>query len=259
MLKRLKPRFFEKVWGSEHLGPWFASRGEKTGEIWFDSPASMPLLVKFIFTSEKLSVQVHPDDQYAALHHNCCGKTEMWYILAAQPGARIAAGFREPLSRKRMREAAHSGEITDLLEWHPAAPGDTFFIPARTVHAIGEGLVLCEIQQASDITYRIYDYGRPRELHLDHAVAVSKRGRHNARPRPRGKRLVSCDYFTTERHVIQGRAQLDAPRLLVILEGQGRIERRPARAVEVWHAAPQDSPVNIEGDLTLLAVSAPER
>src|SRR5271165_3300984 len=168
--KRLQPRFLEKVWGSTRLEPWFESTGAKIGEVWFEGAGPLPILVKFIFTTEKLSVQVHPDDVYAAKHHNSRGKTEMWHVLAAAPGARIAAGFREPVSAERLRAGALSGEIEELLAWHEARPGDTFFIPAGTVHAIGAGLTLCEIQQFSDITYRLYDYGRPRELHLAKAL-----------------------------------------------------------------------------------------
>src|ERR1700686_4222876 len=136
-LERLTPRFLEKIWGSVQLEPWFANTGQRIGEVWFERPEPLPLLVKFLFTSENLSVQVHPGDEYAALHHQSRGKTEMWHILASKPGARIAAGFREPISAERLRAAAESGEIEDLLEWHDAHPGDTFFIPAGTVHAIG--------------------------------------------------------------------------------------------------------------------------
>ena len=164
---RLTPSFREKIWGSTRLEPWFPNSERKIGEVWFEGVDHLPLLIKFLFTSEKLSVQVHPDDDYARVHHDSRGKTEMWHILAAEPGARIAAGFREPITTDQLTAAALSGEIEDLLAWFEAMPGDTFFIPAGTVHAIGAGLVLCEIQQHSDVTYRLYDYGRPRELHLD--------------------------------------------------------------------------------------------
>src|SRR3954470_7243186 len=162
MLSRLSTRLLPKVWGSTRLQPWYPDTSDKIGEVWFEGPPHPPLLVKFLFTTEPLSVQVHPE-----------GKTEMWHILAAEPGAKIAAGFREPISEKRMRESALSGEIENLLEWFEARPGDTFFIPAGTVHAIGSGLTVCEIQQHSDTTYRLFDYGRPRELHLDEGIRVS--------------------------------------------------------------------------------------
>ena len=249
-MERLTPRFLEKIWGSAHLEPWFASRdasvvGGKVGEVWFEGSEPSPLLVKFIFTSEDLSVQVHPE-----------GKTEMWHILAAQPGARIAAGFREPVSEGRLRAAAESGEIMDLLEWHAAAPGDTFFIPAGTVHAIGAGLVLCEIQQNSDVTYRLYDYGRPRELHLERGLAVSRRERFNAR-QPSSE--VSCRYFVTKSLRVEGSAQVLTPRehfqLFIVIEGAGEMDGHPVRAGEVWRAAP-DTLLSASGNLTML-VTAP--
>ena len=141
----------------------------------------MPLLVKLLFTSDNLSVQVHPGDAYAREHHNSRGKTEMWHILRAEPEAKIALGLRERVTPERLREAAQSGEIMELLNWVPARPGDTFFVPAGTIHAIGGGLALCEMQQHSDITYRLYDYGRPRELHLEHGdCGVAPGGRATA-------------------------------------------------------------------------------
>src|SRR5712691_5956864 len=127
-MKRLTPDFREKIWGATHLEPWFPNSDRKIGEVWFEKDS--PLLVKFLFTTEKLSVQVHPP-----------GKTEMWHVLAAEPGAQIAAGFREEISPEKLREASLSGAIMDLLAWHTARRGDTYFLPAGTVHAVGEGLV----------------------------------------------------------------------------------------------------------------------
>ena len=246
-VEQLTPRFLEKTsWGRTRLEPWFASTGAKIGEVWFEGPS--PILVKFLFTSDRLSVQVHPDDAYAALHHKSRGKTEMWHVLEAEPGARIAAGFREAISQQRLRAAAESGEIVDLLEWHRAAPGDTFFIPAGTVHAIGGGLVLCEIQQHSDITYRLYDYGRPRELHLEHALAVSRRELHAAR---QFSDVVSCPYFTTRRMDVRTSARIEGE-LLIVIGGEGEIAGQPARPGQVWHASAASE---VSGDLTLLLVS----
>src|SRR5208282_2713975 len=129
---------------------------------------------------------------------------------------------RETITPRRLREASLSGEIEDLLQWFDAAPGDTFFSPAGTVHAIGAGLTLCEIQQHSDVTYRLYDYGRPRELHLDRALAVSHLGPHQARRQPQGELLVSSPYFTTSKLCISPPAKhLPAMtrELLVLMEG----------------------------------------
>lgn len=166
-----------KPWGREVLpAPFVAPPGERIGEIWFEPPAALPsLLVKYIFTSEKLSVQVHPDDAQArASGHGSNGKEECWLVIDAEPGATLGVGFREPLSRAQIRAASLDGSIEELLVWHPVSAGDFFYIPANTVHAIGAGVSLIEVQQNADITYRLYDYGRPRELHLDEGVAVAR-------------------------------------------------------------------------------------
>ena len=251
-MKRLTPSFREKIWGTTQLEPWFPNPDNKVGEVWFEGEEDSPLLVKFLFTSDKLSVQVHQP-----------GKTEMWYVLAAEPGARIAAGFREPVTRDRLKEASLSGYVEDLLQWFDAAPGDTFFLPAGTVHAIGPGLTLCEIQQNSDITYRLYDYGRPRELHLDRALAVCHLGPHAALQQPRGGVLVSCEYFVTEHLRLDDSAiQLLASernQFLVVIEGPGRIEGQPMKAGEVWSLPASTSPVELGGTAQLLRVCAPFR
>jgi len=252
--RRLTPSFREKLWGSTHLEPWFRDSDRKIGEVWFEGVDDLPLLVKFIFTSDKLSVQAHPNDEYASKHHASRGKTEMWHILAAEPGAKIAAGFREKITEQRLREASLSGEIENLLEWFEARPGDTFFIPAGTVHAIGGGLALCEIQQHSDVTYRLYDYGRPRELHLDHALAVSHRGPHTARAEE-----VSCEYFSTTRVSIEPAIRHAPPRerfeLLIAIEGHGEIGGQLMNAGEVWYVPPGKDAVELKGPLTLLKVA----
>ena len=126
---------------------------------------------------------------------NSLGKTEMWYVMRADPGARIAIGFRESITPERLRESALSGEIEGLLNWVEVKPGDAFFIPAGTVHAIGGGLALCEVQQHSDITYRLYDYGRPRELHLEKAMQVASTEAYDAKP---WELPIDCQYFHTE-------------------------------------------------------------
>lgn len=166
----------EKPWGVDHLPDGFADiEGRRIGEIWYDRAGDpLPLLVKWLFTSERLSIQVHPSDAEAAARDQPSGKEECWVIVAAEPGARLGIGTIEPLAPERLREASLSGEIEQLMDWKPVAPGDFFTIPAGTVHAIGAGISLVEVQQNADITYRLYDYGRPRELHLDDGVAVSR-------------------------------------------------------------------------------------
>ena len=168
-----------KPWGQDRLPPPFsAPEGERIGEIWFEPPPELPeLLVKYLFTSEALSVQVHPSDAQAP--EGSRGKEECWLVLSAEPGAKLAVGFKEQVSPERMRAAALDGSIENLLEWHAVAPGDFIYLTAGTVHAIGAGLSLIEVQQNSDITYRLYDYGRPRELHLDEAIAVADGGPHD--------------------------------------------------------------------------------
>lgn len=235
------------MWGVHKLSPWFPDREKKTGEVWFEQ-TELPLLVKFLFTSENLSVQVHPDDATARERHNSLGKTEMWHILAAEPGAKIAAGFREPIWRERMREAALSGEIVDLMEWHDARAGDTFFIPAGTVHAIGAGITLCEIQENSDITYRLYDYGRGRELHLDDGISVSSGERFDARVAPKGDVVVTCDHFRVSR--VSSPLRIEAVmQLAIVIGGSGAIGSEAARAGEVWIT---DESADLTGAMTLL-------
>lgn len=257
MLTRLPGRPVAKPhWGSTRLSPWFPDPTERIGEVWFVNPGD-PLLIKFLFTTGKLSVQVHPDDAYARLHHGSPGKTEMWHVLAAEPGAQIAAGFREPISKQRLREAALSGEIEHLLAWHEARAGDTFFLPAGTVHAIGPGLSLLEVQENSDLTYRLYDYGRPRELHLEHALAVSHTGPYDPRQPAREGLLVDCPYFRTERLRLAGRLECEPTardQTIVMLEGAAQINGQPAAAGEVWRGP---GPATLTGEATLLRILAP--
>jgi mannose-6-phosphate isomerase len=174
----LPTRMVEKPWGRDELpAPFVAPAGQRIGEVWFEPPPELPqLLVKYIFTSEKLSVQVHPADAQLPGH----GKEECWLVIAAEPGAALGVGFKQLISADAMRTAALDGSIEHLLEWHPVSAGDFFYIPANTVHAIGAGVSLIEVQQNSDVTYRLFDYGRPRELHLDEAVAVAKGVSHSA-------------------------------------------------------------------------------
>ena len=242
---RLPTRFLEKIWGTTDLSPWYPSSNQKIGEVWFE--AELPLLVKFVFTSDRLSVQVHPDDEFAQAHENSRGKTEMWYVLRADPGARIAAGFRQSISRERLRESALNGEIEDLLQWLDVKAGDAFYIPAGTVHAIGGGLALCEIQQYSDITYRLYDYGRPRELHLEKAIQVASLEADRAGPVPLP---IDCKYFHTElaKTSTPLRYSPEAGRfhLLIFLSGTGMIAEQPFREGETWLVPAGASPFSIQ-------------
>ncbi len=203
----LKPLFVERVWGKTSLAPWYSepNPGATIGEVWLTSATNVitggendgrslgdlsaqctgtldgvngggefPLLVKFLFPDDKLSVQVHPDDDEARALGLKRGKTECWYVLEAVPGATVAVGLTHGVGVDELRAAAADGSMESLLETIPVSVGDLVLVDAGTVHAIGPGLVLLEIQQNCDVTYRLFDYGRDRELHLDDGLKVVK-------------------------------------------------------------------------------------
>jgi len=212
-LLKLKPRLVPRVWGGTRLARRFGYAGpEPVGEAWMvydeneiqDGPFAgqplkaalcglgpaflgekalkkygleLPLLVKLLDTAEWLSVQVHPDDAYAhsvEAHTGFHGKNEAWVILDAEPGARIVYGVKRPVSRDELKAAAEDGSILELLNFVPVVPGDVIFVPAGTIHALGPGIFLYEVQQRSDLTYRLFDYGRGRKLHLEKALEVAR-------------------------------------------------------------------------------------
>jgi mannose-6-phosphate isomerase len=223
----------EKPWGREALPAQFGvAPGSPVGEIWFEPPPQMPdLLIKYLFTSERLSVQVHPDDEQAeAAGLGRKGKEECWLVLDAEPGAQIGLGFRQDHALEDIRQGALDGAIVDMLSWQDVAPGDFIYVPAGTVHAIGAGLTLVEIQQTSDITYRLYDYGRPRELHLDAGLAVTMPGLHDPALRREATpgRLVDGPYFTLD--LIDGESETSGPALVVPLSGEVAGQGVSARA-----------------------------
>jgi mannose-6-phosphate isomerase len=242
---KLAPTLCDRVWGSLDTEPWCRNTGRrKLGEVWFPASDGVGILVKFLFTSDKLSVQVHPADDYARLHHDSCGKTEIWHILRAEPDAQVAVGLRETVTPERLHDAALSGEIMELLNWMPARVGDTFFVPAGAVHAIGGGLVVCEIQQHSDVTYRLYDYGRPRELHLDHALKVAIPGPFEART----ALPFECPWFRAEPLAVRGSLTIpSAPcnAIYVAIEGEGTIAGEPFKAGEAWENPEGAAPFEI--------------
>lgn len=240
-MRQIPPRYTARVWGTRKLTPWFSDPEVPTGEVSFDVSPEFPLLVKFIFTEERLSIQVHPGDAYARTHANARGKTEMWHILAAADDARIALGFNAHYTGAQVREAVQSRTIEDLVNWIPVHPGETYYAPAGTVHAIGAGLKLCEIQQNSDVTYRLYDYGRPRELHLEDGLSVAK-----FQPFDGRRSLpLHCEHFTTEElsytQPITYLPQLPRDHLLIILDGSASLAGQELKPGQVWHI-PKDSP-----------------
>lgn len=291
---RLTPTFSERPWGRPDLKPWYAETGIAglVGEAWLTGPQSLvasgpmagktlsaavaergtallgeqndgefPLLVKILFPAEKLSVQVHPDDLQAQAMGHSRGKTECWYALEAEPGATVALGLKPGVTEEAIRASVASGTMEDLLEWVPVAEGDMLFVDAGTVHAIGPGLVLLETQQTCDVTYRMYDYGRPRELHLEKGLAVMKpetqAGKVEPQPREGFIRLIQQRYFTVDRFDLSANevnVAMNGAGCLVGLKGRGvvrfageEVDLLPGQAVvvpvtcgEVVVAAPND-------------------
>lgn len=230
---KLETKAVEKVWGRRDLPAPFNTPGaEPVGEIWFEPPPELSqVLVKYLFTSEKLSVQVHPSDAQAPAGSR--GKEECWLVLDAEPGATLAIGFKQAVDVHTMRSGAQDGSIEEMLEWHPVKAGDFFYLPAGTVHAIGPGLTLVEVQQNSDITYRLYDYGRPRELHLDDGLAVAKGELYPARcyrevPKDTSTLLVDGPFFRfSQISGMPGDAALaphSGPVMVLPLEGEVTID-----------------------------------
>lgn len=184
--------------------------GDLVGERIYDKfGMGFPLLIKFIDAREDLSIQVHPDDITSMERHNSFGKTEMWYIIQTDPGSSLISGFNRTLSKEEYLDVLNSGKIKEILNFEKTHPGDVFFMPAGRVHAIGGGILLAEIQQTSDITYRIYDWdrkdedGKRRELHTDEAVDVIDYQKHDnyrthyEQSHNKSINIGNCEYFTT--------------------------------------------------------------
>lgn len=269
---RLITRRVEKVWGRRDLLPAFgdvAADGEPVGEIWFEDPrgGDPELLIKYLFTSEKLSIQVHPDDEAAQARGYPRGKEEAWVVLEAEPDALIGIGLKEPATLDALREGALDGRIEEMVDWRPGRAGDYYYSPAGTVHALGPGLKLIEVQQNVDLTYRLYDYGRPRELHLEDGIAVS-----DPRPyvppfepriaEPGREILAEGRKFVLERwtRAIGGRlaATTERPAWLVPVSGGGRIGGERMEAGEAWLAEGEARLEIEEGAVLLIAYPGPE-
>ncbi len=214
--------------------------GSLVGEkVYKEFNTDFPLLIKFIDANQDLSIQVHPDDKMAKERHNSFGKTEMWYVVDAKEGASLIAGFNKPTSKKEYLEYFNAGKLAELLNKEQVANEDVFFLPAGRVHTIGKGLLIAEIQQTSDITYRIYDFdrkdanGNTRELHVEEAVdAIDYEfyGEYKTTYDRTAKEveLESCKYFTTNRILVNEKvsrnySNLDSFVILMCLEGEGEI------------------------------------
>jgi mannose-6-phosphate isomerase len=216
--------------------------GDLTGEVVYeDFGNEFPLLVKFIDANDDLSIQVHPNDEMAAERHHSYGKTEMWYVLQADKGSKLQSGFNQPVDQEKYLEKLENVELTDILNFEEVTAGDVFFIPAGRVHAIGKGILLAEIQQTSDITYRIYDYdrrdnrGTPRELHtdlaldaIDYTLFPEYKTKYELKPNE-SVELASCQYFTTNvldlnEAIDKDYNKLDSFVIYICLEGELVIE-----------------------------------
>ncbi|MGA2095280.1 MAG: class I mannose-6-phosphate isomerase [Candidatus Acidiferrum sp.] len=280
----MEPVFAERLWGSKSLAPLFPEMHDLAptiGEAWLTSvacrivtgpfagqtleqgwkemtvgwrgekfcdEADFPLLLKFIFPKDKLSIQVHPDDAYASRNEAAAGgrgKTEMWYVVSAEPGARLLAGLKPGVTKENFLEAMEGHTLEELFASYEVRTGDAFFLPAGMPHTIGAGMVIFEVQQYSDLTYRVYDYdrrdanGKPRPLHIEKALEVMNfKSNTLAKVTPHElhagdhkivEELVSCPYFSTWKWEFEKPAHMNdqSPKeefsLWVFLEGEGTI------------------------------------
>src|SRR5208282_1496859 len=225
---RIAPYFDPRIWGFRDLRPWYDRVAP--------SPDS-PLLIKVIFAKEKLSVQVHPDDAMAHKYGQPRGKTECWYTLAAEPGAQIALGLKPGVTLEQVREEINAGTLESCLNLLPVVARDVFFVDAGTVHAIWPGPILLETQQNCDLTYRMYDYGRPRELHIEKSLEAThlktRAGKIPSQVLSDRTVLIDVEYFRVERIPVAGSRSsatlvgpAESPRGLAYLfaaQGSGRI------------------------------------
>jgi mannose-6-phosphate isomerase len=231
-----------------------------------------PLLVKFIDAEQNLSVQVHPGDEYAEKHENESGKTEMWHIVDAKPGAKIAYGLNAGYAREKLREQIQKNKFEDCLNYIEVSPGDTYFIPAGLIHAIGEGILVLEIQQNSDATYRLYDYNRlgannkPRELHIEKAldVCIKTKAEYKnpiIRTSPGHEILCECEYFRVEKYEnLDFELETASMHCVICIEGEGKIinnsEIYSIKKGETYLLPAKIGKCEIEGEAVFIAARA---
>ena len=233
--------------------------GEKASAFTF-----FPTLIKFIDAKDNLSVQVHPSDEYALKNENSYGKTETWYIVSAEQGAGIYLGFNKDVSEEEFALAIQENRLTELLNFYPVQAGECYFIPSGTIHAIGAGCLIYEIQQNSNITYRVYDYGRvdkngnPRELHVKKALAVTSREKFTAQVRKAkdNQLLAECAYFSVRSLFIAGertlRADKDSFLCLTCVQGEGKIDGQSAKQGDSFFVPADYGNFSVDGDMLLL-------
>ena len=291
----LEPEFKERPWGARDLAPIYdrKAEGQPIGEAWLTADtcrvangplkgrtlqdlcreygktflgdncpdtSRFPLLIKFLFPREKLSVQVHPDDEGAKKIGQPCGKTECWYVLDAQPGAQVGLGLKPGTTKQRLAKAIQDKTAEHLLNWIPINKGELIYVDAGTVHAIGPGSILVETQQNSDTTYRLYDYGRPREIHVEQGLAATRERTHAGKVKPSAVnldsssiRVVQSPCFSIFKHRLD-RSSLHVRndsgsrllRIMVALSGGG-----------VVHTAQASSVAFHRGDAVVLPASLP--
>jgi mannose-6-phosphate isomerase len=304
--QRLEPIFSPRIWGTRSLAPlfpdktnlpeplgeaWLTSveskittsefRGKTLGVAWQEMPAEwrgtqftrndeFPLLVKFIFPTDMLSLQVHPDDAYASVHEKAAGgrgKTEMWHVVSAEPGSELLFGLKPGANKQEFLARLKDQTLESIFQPVPVHAGDSIFVPPGTPHAIGPGMIVCEVQEYSDLTYRVYDYGRvdaqgkPRELHIDKALEVTNfaatfKGKTKNLPLPveeekvQRSLLAACPFFATELWTSSSPYTIPVSRshfdLIVLLSGRGVLRSEdfsfPVEQGECWFL-----PANLEG------------
>jgi mannose-6-phosphate isomerase len=284
---RLYPAFKDYVWGGKRLmekyedvrlpriaEAWVAS-AHKDGESISEDGRTLseilkpvektetPILIKLIDAKNNLSVQVHPDDDYAYKNENSPGKTEMWYILDADEGAGIYYGFKNEITKEDLLKSIENEALTELLRFVPVKKGQSYFIPAGTVHAIGAGLLIAEIQQCSNITYRVYDYGRvddkglPRPLHIEKALEVASLCPISIDGIEKtGNLLADCEYFKAEKLSVcreYAITKKDVSSYILITKGAGVVDKTDARVFDCFYIPPNHTP-SISGNFEAILV-----
>jgi len=283
------PEFHERVWGTRDLRPYFSRvvEGDPVGEAWLTGeecraasgpltgqtiaalctqygaaltgeaspdPNRFPLLIKFLFPRQKLSIQVHPDDARAQQIGQPCGKTECWYVARALPGAQVGLGLRPGINPEMFGMAVKANQAEHMLNWLNVSAGDMIYVDAGTVHAVGPDSIILETQQNCDITYRLYDYGRPRELHLEHGMAAIREKTHAGLVPPQSvnghELLLAAPSFIVEKHKLTVGAALEATpssvQILVSLDGGAVIECPGAPSISM-----------MRGDAVIIPASSP--
>ncbi|MBR5139769.1 MAG: ROK family protein, partial [Clostridia bacterium] len=291
-IEKLFPAFKDYIWGGTKLKDKYSKKTELTpcAESWelsfhkdgvtktsdgvkiseaftkemigtnADSFSDFPLLIKLIDAKANLSVQVHPSDDYAQKNENSYGKTEMWYIVYADEGAGIYLGFSRDVTDEEFKAAIAENRLTDLLNFYPVKPGESYFIPSGTIHAIGKGCLICEIQQNSNITYRVYDYGRidkfgkPRELHVERAIDVTTLNKHESESFLSEPFLGVSKYFTVKKISADDKIFVDAASFaaLTSVKGEATVENVILSQGETLFIPAGYGTVNIKGDAQII-------